>query len=132
MNGKVVIPLVAILCSSVTPAMGTNCPAGYVEQAGKCVLEWVDHIEWCRQDGGQPPCTNRVPAPCTLFGGGRQCMIDNARDAARLYQSNPGAHPLGCDTAYELVKACQCHNKEAEDSINRAGRDAVCGYLATH
>lgn len=96
------------------------------------VPEWIIHIEWCRNDGGQPPCTNRIPIPCALFGSGRHCMIDNARDSARVYESNPGAYPLACDRAYELAKACQCHNQEAEDAINRAGRDAVCSYLATH
>lgn len=95
----------------------------------QAVPEWQAAIEWCRNDEGSIPCEGRILsfAPPCLLAGRRHCLVDTARDAARVLP-----WPSGCSRAFTVVKICQCHNQRAEDAINQAGELAVCSYLLQH
>jgi cellulose biosynthesis protein BcsQ len=87
---------------------------------------WRAHIDWCLNDTGPLECQREflqfAPFGTCRSGGGRQCFMQVAVDAARRGDDR---------MAYSTAVACQCHNAQAAQSIRIAGPKAVSDYLRT-
>lgn len=87
--------------------------------------EWRTHLDWCSGNsdaGGSVDCVAAymVSYPECVASGGRACLMNKARAAARANN---------CDHALELALRCQCHNDAARSAIEDAGVTQVCNYL---
>jgi hypothetical protein len=89
------------------------------------------NIDWCVHDTGVVDCPELYAGtpllPCatgSFLGipntGGRACAMDVAIAAA---QNNY------CTTAFWIAQLCQCHNANAQQTIQAYGQENTCNFL---
>jgi sugar lactone lactonase YvrE len=87
-------------------------------------IEARQNLDWCFRDQGPVDCIDRyLDHPDCLFNGHRSCLMRAAVELARR---------SSCAAAVALALTCQCHNANAQRSIQAAGEGAVCEYLKAH
>jgi hypothetical protein len=93
--------------------------------------DWQGILAWCVDNTGAPDCEGLYHTlgadDCLALGigggtgaGNRQCLIHKARLMASQ------GH---CQVAFQLARACQCHNGNALREVDGAGVSAVCKWL---
>lgn len=85
--------------------------------------DWKIHLTWASHDGGSPDCPQqyvREQVQQCLGKGNRSCVLQGAIGAARAGRG---------DDAMRMALLTQCHNPAAQAQIERAGPQAVAGYL---